>query len=641
MNWAVDDRPNARARRFGTALVCMPWGALDRPALGISLLKAGLARRGHDCDIHYLNLPFAAQLGLDVYRWVQGALPHVAFAGEWTFAEALNGPRPDADRHYLAEHLAGKWRIGERDIARLQAVRAAAEPFLDWCLEAVDWQAYGAVGFTSTFEQNIASLALARRLRARWPKLTILFGGANWEGEMGRELHARFPFVDIAFSGEADESLPRVIDELAAGRGPDALGQIPGLVIRDGAGASRATPEPRAVSRMDDLPIPDYADYFEALERSGAAAEVVPTLLFETSRGCWWGAKNHCTFCGLNGHAMTFRSKSGERAIAELRQLVAAWPTGYVGVVDNILDMKYFTTFFPALIEAGLGVQLFWEVKANLSREQVAMLARAGVTRIQPGIESLSTRLLKEMRKGTTALRNVLLLRHCRQHGIAVDWNILHNVPGERPEDYRTMRAMLPAIGHLAPPAAHGPIRLDRFSPYHSDPEAYGLSAVRATSAYSALYPFGEEALSRIAYYFDFSAAPSSAAAETDKFLGLLGEWMRDPDPGNLFAFDDGSELRLVDTRRGVRSRTARLTGPARTAFETCHDIASLEAVSARIGRDHPDVPLSPAGVRALLERMVREGWMLADGDLYLSLATAPLSEPGAATREAAWAAAA
>ena len=638
MSKAAPEAVAGRARSPLTALVSMPWGALDRPALGLSLLKAAAERSGYACDVHYLSIPFAERLGLDTYRWVYGDLPHVAFAGEWTFAEALNGPRHEADRLYLEEELDGRWRLGAERIARLRSVRAAAAPFLDWCMEAVDWARYDAIGFTSTFEQNLASLALAKRLKARWPHLWILFGGANWEGEMGRELHARFPFVNIAFSGEADETFPRVIEAIADGG--EALAAIPGLSIRARDGGSLATAPPRPVADMDGLPTPDYSDYFAALARSGTAAEVVPTLLIETSRGCWWGAKSHCTFCGLNGQSMSFRAKSGPRALAELESLTAQWPIGTVSVVDNILDMKYFTSFFPALIEADLGLDLFWEVKANLSRAQVAMLARAGVRRIQPGIESLSTRLLGALRKGTTALRNLLLLRHCREHGVSVDWNVLHHIPGERAEDYRAVRRMLPAIAHLAPPAAHGPIRLDRFSPYHADPGAYGLSRVRPVPAYAAIYPFDEAGLSRVAYYFDFDAQPTGAAQERDSMLAEVAVWMRDPDPGTLTAFDDGRAIRLVDGRRNARNRTARLSGPARTAYLACDSIASVESIQARIARDHPG--LSAAATRALLGRMEEAGWMVSDGDLHLSLATWPSGRPAAETETAsAWATAA
>lgn len=610
---------------YRTALVSMPWGAVDRPALGISLLKAGLAGRGFPCDILYLNLPFAEQLGLSTYNWVYSGLPHIAFAGDWTFAEALYGPRPADDRAYLDDHLGGVWKVSAEDRTRLIAVRTQADRFLDWCVAAYDWGRYDAVGFTSTFEQNIASLSMAKRLKARWPHLTILFGGANWEGEMGQELHARFPFVDIAVSGEADETLPRLIAALSEGGAGTALAAIPGLVVRAADGTSVATGPGEPVRDMDALATPDYSDYFAALDASGTAAEIAPTLLLETSRGCWWGAKSHCTFCGLNGLGLSYRAKSGPRALAELADLVARWRISVVSVVDNILDMTYFKTFLPGLIEARLGLELFWEIKANLSRAQVEMLADAGVRRVQPGIESLSDRLLAAMHKGTTSLRNLQLLRHCREHGVAVDWNILYGVPGEIADDYAAQRALLPAIGFLQPPGAYGPIRLDRFSPYHGDPAAFGIGAVRPVPSYRALYPFPAEALDRIAYYFDFDvAAAADPGSERHAFLTEVDAWMRAPDPGALVAWDDGVRLQLDDTRRDAPVRTILLTGAERTLYLACDDIRSPAAAAEAVRRRHADRAIDDAAAGALLDRWADAGLMARQGGLYLSLALRP-----------------
>ena len=88
----------------------------------------------------------------------------------------------------------------------------------------------------------------------------------------------------------------------------------------------------------------------------------------ETSRGCWWGAKSHCTFCGLNGSTMAFRRKSPSRAIEEIAYLSARWRAPFIQFVDNILDMKYFDTVLEELAERQLPTRFFYEVKANLSR---------------------------------------------------------------------------------------------------------------------------------------------------------------------------------------------------------------------------------------------------------------------------------
>jgi ribosomal peptide maturation radical SAM protein 1 len=425
-------------------LVSMPFGALGRQALGLSLLKPVLQAAGHRCEVRYLTFPFAELAGHHHYRWLHDEAPYTAFAGDWAFTEALYGPRPGADARYVQEILRDTWKLNDDALRRVRTVRAAAAPFLDWCLQAIDWSRYDIAGFTSTFEQNIASLALARRLKQHFPQLLTVFGGANWEGEMGHELHRQFPFVDFVCGGEAELSFPALLERIEGCR---PLHDVPGLVFRH-RGESVHTGNPDRLERLDDLPEPDYSDYYGDLNDSTLAAEVTPALLFESSRGCWWGAKNHCTFCGLNGAGMAFRSKSPSRALTELRTLAQRWQTTLVAAVDNILDMAYFRDFLPGLAQQKLGLDIFYEVKANLSRRQLRLLQEAGVKRIQPGIESLSDHILQLMRKGTTGLQNIQLLKWCRDYGIHADWNLLYGFPRRDPRG-------LP--GHARDPPLHPP----------------------------------------------------------------------------------------------------------------------------------------------------------------------------------------
>src|SRR3954451_19059274 len=120
-------------------LVSMPFGPLDRPALGISLLKPIVAAAGMRCDIAYLTLIFARLVGFDEYRWTSMELPYTAFAGDWIFTDALYSPRPGADSAYVGQILRGEWQLADDAIARILRIRRFAAPFLDYCLKSVRW----------------------------------------------------------------------------------------------------------------------------------------------------------------------------------------------------------------------------------------------------------------------------------------------------------------------------------------------------------------------------------------------------------------------------------------------------------------------------------------------------------------------
>ena len=86
--------------------------------------------------------------------------------------------------------------------------------FLEWCRDAGKWEDFDVVGFSSTFNQNIASLTLAKMIKEKFPHLKILFGGSNFESEMGLEYFRVAPWIDYVVPGEAEDILPNLVDYL-------------------------------------------------------------------------------------------------------------------------------------------------------------------------------------------------------------------------------------------------------------------------------------------------------------------------------------------------------------------------------------------------------------------------------------------
>ena len=98
---------------------------------------------------------------------------------------------------------------GRADVKAILAARDARRAFLDWCADRIEASGARLVGITSVFQQHVASLALARRLKARLPDIFVVMGGANCEAIMGAETLRQFPFVDAIVSGEADRGVRR------------------------------------------------------------------------------------------------------------------------------------------------------------------------------------------------------------------------------------------------------------------------------------------------------------------------------------------------------------------------------------------------------------------------------------------------
>jgi ribosomal peptide maturation radical SAM protein 1 len=262
-------------------------------------------------------------------------------------------------------------------------------------------------------------------------------------------------------------------------------------------------------------------------------------------------------------------------------------------------------------------------VKANLNRRHVERLAEAGVCRIQPGIESMSDRVLKLMRKGTTALRNIQLLKWCKEFGIEADWNVLYGFPGENRGDYQEMLNLLRTIRFLGPPSGCGPLRLDRFSPYHSKPEDFGIRDVRPLAVYRYLYPVDEQQLAKIAYHFEFGYAPDvDPGGCFDEVVTFVEEWRRNPEGGTLWSVAKGAEsLLLIDTRSDACAPEFKLTGPEKAVYEYCDELRSVPMIGQFLAKACPGIAFDESSLISYLGSLIENRLMVSDGTHYLSLA--------------------
>jgi radical SAM superfamily enzyme YgiQ (UPF0313 family) len=675
----------------------MPYASLTRPSMALGLLAAILERDGIATTVAPAGLWFAESAGLPLYELCASRMSTVFLAGEWTFAAAAFGD--DAERARLdAEYLRqiseaslrhpAVWRgaRGGELVAQLAALRATATRFTDEAARRVLATGARVVGCTSTFEQHVASLALLRRVRELDPGVVTMLGGANCETVMGQTTHRCFPWVDFVVSGEADglitglcrlaldggkdagpAGLPRGVlgpghrraATVPAGAGP--AGTAPPGMGPTGAGPAGAgsagpgcPPQPRpplpgpALPRavftdLDSLPTPRYDDFFAALAASPLRTRIRPGLPLETSRGCWWGAVHQCTFCGLNGTGMGFRSKSPARVVAEFGELQDRYGIGDFEAVDNILDHRYYSSLLPDLAADGRSRRIFFEIKANVTRAQVEALVAAGVTWVQPGIESLHSEVLRLMDKGIKGWQNVQLLKWARELGLRLSWSLLWGFPGEKDDWYEDMAAWLPALEHLQPPASLPRVRFDRYSVYHEQARRLGL-ILFPIGAMSLVYPLPPADVDGLAYFF--STEPGAGPLRyvqslTDEMTrnagihalaGAVKAWRAAYAAGRLPALvmrDEHDHLDLTDSRSCARQPRYRLDGLARAVYLAC-DGAPRRARLAETVR--AQVPAATGDqVAGVVARLLADRLLLEIDGRLIALAL-PMSGPASGT---------
>jgi len=510
----------------------LPFGDLAGPALGPSLLAAGARQAGHTVQVRYFNLIFARWIGASLYQAVAHGFASGSSVGDWFFAPALFGdaiPSAEAFSAFLLDTygriqdpVADRRRYGGRTftghlrrvlLPALRDARPRAVPFVTEAAAEILRQKPDVVGFSVGLHQSTASLAVARRVKEAAPSVRIVLGGASCQGTMGRALLRCFTFVDAVCTGEGDTVFPAWLD----GRSVDGIlerGDGPGVVPR--------------VHDLDALPSPDFDDWFR--EREALGAPVAPgtsVIPLETSRGCWWGARRSCGFCGNHPALQPFRARSSPRVLEELDRVRARHTPGLVLLSDDILDPASFEGLFPEMARQG-GIRFSCESKANLRRAQLQTLKDAGAAWVQVGIESLDDRVLEGIPKGITSLRCLQVLRECVEVGLEVRWNLLHGLPHEPVGASDALARRLRAWTHLPPPMGPVPMALKRFSPFFQDPERYGLVDVRPSDALGFAWDLPPSDLADLAYYFDFSYADGrDPQARSRRLRRAVGRWQR------------------------------------------------------------------------------------------------------------------
>ncbi|MCC7418247.1 MAG: RiPP maturation radical SAM C-methyltransferase [Acidobacteria bacterium] len=608
----------------------MPWATTQRPSIALGILSRLCEEAGVGVRCLYPNLDMSALVGFETAgrfaneRALYGLSEHL-FSVDVFGREAL-----DSDAYLDAFHrtlkrdeVVGQWCVKFGDLAYLRHLRDETVPhFLDAAARRVLDMEPTVVGFSATFNQVMASLALARRVKIARPAVQILAGGACFDGEMGQEYHRGLPeVIDHVFLGEAEESFREYLRRITAGEPTDG---IPGVTSwRDGRLQLVAG---RPLANLDESPMPDYDAFYEEAERLRAETgkvfnvEFVP---FESSRGCWWGQKNHCVFCGINDDLMSFRAKSIDRVIREIATISARYQTVKLTATDWIISHWHCDELFERLIDLDLDLELFYEVRASMKKAQIVKMKRAGVVHVQPGIESLSTPLLQLMKKGTSAIRHVMFLRWCREIGVHLSYNMLAGFPGEEAQWYRDMAALIPRLRHIQPPLHNVHfIEMHRFAPLFEDREALDVDHYALRSDYTFNFPEGRVDPRKIGYFFEFNSPRMAPPGEyVEELREAIKPWIaaHEAKTPPVYEYVIGAGfLQIRDTRHGD-GRFLRLADLHQDVVLLCDEVKGRQTLAHELSGRYPK-EVADGTLDAVVNELIESDVLMAEGSQLLTL---------------------
>ena len=593
--------------RLDVVLLSPPYDFPPRPSIALSIFRQCLNEAGMRSRVLYPMFRLSHLLGIETARKID-AIPYTGGLQEYLFAHMT-----DAENTYDDETFA---RLVCREypvypVEELLALIADAREKARQCVEELAQEIVrarpGVLAVSTIFSQNNGALAVIRRVKELAPEIATILGGTNVSGEAGAAVLRHYPSVDYVFFGEGDEVFAEVC-RIAMGAVP---GPMPYGVIRHGEEIPDPIPH-RMTQDMNRVCYPDYSDFIDAWEREQAGEYGPPmfgsefveenkqllylsganyALYLEGSRGCWWGQKHPCSFCGLNGRKNVYRYKSAGRLYEEILALSRKYDNQLIQLTDNILSFDAMEKLLPMLAESGEKLQLVGEVKTNLRERDIERLVKAGFCIVQPGIESLNDHLLELMNKGNNAASHVAFLKYCRKHNLGLSWNLLIALPGEREEDYEEMIELIPKLVHFHPPTGTFPIMFQRYSRYLENPAQYGLE-LEPYEIYRCIYGDNDDRVESMCMYYRLTGGAFQASLEHmqpwyNRLYTAVYEWKRNAASGEkrgLVMAETESGLLLLDSRPCMVQPFILLTGVDRAVYLACDEVKTEKQLLSALG---------------------------------------------------------
>lgn len=332
-----------------------------------------------------------------------------------------------ADRSHFRPDHDGEWY----DADKFAAIAQRYGPLMDRQAEAIAASAAPVIGFSVSASNNRWTREVARRLRRLAPERLIIFGGCDLIQPEIATLYINE--ADVFVIGEGEETLLEIMERRRAGR---ELEGIPGAIVRRPDG-SLSPFEPRPFRpNLDDFPFPRFLE-------ADLSRYLFPNVCISSSRGCI----RRCTFCADQPRWMAFRSRGVESVLAEMEYHARLKLSETYYFTASLLnaDLKWLDALCDGLLRRRLGWGIVTEmcIDERMSPAFFRKLRRAGINKIEYGMESGSNNILRSMNKGVTreAARRVLADTHAA--GITCEINLITGFPGESEADHEESRRFL------------------------------------------------------------------------------------------------------------------------------------------------------------------------------------------------------
>jgi hypothetical protein len=301
--------------------------------------------------------------------------------------------------------------------------------------------------------QVIAALTLTRLIKAMWPTVPVIWGGAHVTA-LGREISRDRSYASCADGfvfGYAEKTWVELLDAVASGL------PWPREVIHAGEEFRRA---------KDD---PEIVPCFGAPVAWGGRL----TLPAQSSRGCAYGRCAFCTYPAIEGTTRNLELHPVWEVVMEAERLGAN-----VSFKDSLVTLdrlKELSTLIASRVQWSACTKLHAGLNADFMRRLVA----AGCRTLEVGLETLSESGQKIILKRQTSELFLEFLDAAAAAGVSIVVNYITGLPRTDPSEEQRwldiVRNEIETRPSLTAKVEHNTFQLERLSPMGKRPDHYGL----------------------------------------------------------------------------------------------------------------------------------------------------------------------
>ncbi|MEQ1500571.1 MAG: radical SAM protein, partial [Parcubacteria group bacterium] len=312
--------------------------------------------------------------------------------------------------HYWKMDYGGSWSHVKSYRERIhpvivQSLVSAAHEMINSGVKSLGFSVY-----SSNYLPTRFTIKLIRLLR---PDIKIYVGGASIDKKLA-EQDLKEHLIDAAIFGEGEDSCLRL---LKYWEGQISIDELKSTLIYNDQG-ELFTAERNNLVKLNSLPIPDYS-YVNFEHYYGR------TLPLEFGRGC----VANCSFCSETNYWVSFRVKSIDQIIAEMKNHIEKYQINEFRVVDSLMNgnYKFLEQLIDRIIDEKLNVKWygFCRIDKRLTPELLAKMRKAGCTSIAFGLESGSQKILNLMNKRVQIYDSYEVVTAAHNAGINVCAEIL------------------------------------------------------------------------------------------------------------------------------------------------------------------------------------------------------------------------